>query len=67
MFSGWFGRRCRRVNLSKSKLNFLLPTVVQNALWEEDPLSQLCYDVKRNLLWSASEKGIYSNNQLFFS
>ena len=54
---GWFGRRCRRVNLSKSKLNFLLPSVVQNALWEEDPLSQLALDTKRNLLWTASEKG----------
>ena len=57
---GWFGRRCRRVNLSSSKLNFLLPTMVQNALWEDDPLSQLVLDKKRKILWTASEKGSLS-------
>ncbi|CAG5114252.1 Oidioi.mRNA.OKI2018_I69.chr2.g8314.t1.cds [Oikopleura dioica] len=58
--SGWFGRKCRRINHSSSSIGYLIPSVVQNVLFDDDPLSHLLVDRKRKTIWTLSEKGSIS-------
>lgn len=34
--------------------------MVQNVLWEDDPLSLMAHDAQRKMLWTATEKGSLS-------
>lgn len=54
---GWFGKKAQKINHSTSALSFLIPTFVNAALSEEDPIVQLEVDDSRNILFSRSEKG----------
>ncbi|KAL1505828.1 hypothetical protein ABEB36_005300 [Hypothenemus hampei] len=55
--SGWFGKRCKMVNLSTSALSFLVPSFLNAALSEEDSLIQIVVDNSRNILYTLTEKG----------
>ncbi|XP_060525435.1 nuclear pore complex protein Nup155 isoform X2 [Cylas formicarius] len=55
--SGWFGKRCKMVNLSTSALSFLVPSFLNAALSEEDGIIQVAIDDSRNILYSLTEKG----------
>nr|CAB3264505.1 nuclear pore complex protein Nup155 [Phallusia mammillata] len=54
---GWFSRKCTKINHSRSRFSFLLPSVVNVWLSEEDSLCQLSIDDTRNILYTRSEKG----------
>ncbi|CAK8693168.1 unnamed protein product [Clavelina lepadiformis] len=54
---GWFSRKCNKINHSRSRFSFLLPSVVSVWLNEEDSICQLTVDDTRNILYSRSEKG----------
>lgn len=54
---GWFGKKAQKINHSNSTLSFLVPSFINAALSEEDPLVQLEVDDTRNVLYSRSEKG----------
>lgn len=54
---GWFARKCTKINHSRSKLSFLIPTVVNSWLAEDDSISQIVVDDTRNILYTRSEKG----------
>lgn len=58
--SGWFGRRCRKVNHSSSMLSLLLPAFLTYPFAEEDPIAQLVVDDSRHVLYTRSEKGTLS-------
>ncbi|VDN01277.1 unnamed protein product [Thelazia callipaeda] len=53
---GWFGRRCRKVNHSKSFISYLLPSV-SLITGKEERLVRLCLDNTREILYSLSENG----------
>ncbi|CAH0559339.1 unnamed protein product [Brassicogethes aeneus] len=55
--SGWFGKRCKKVNLSTSSLSFLVPSFLNAALSEEDGIAQIAIDNTRNILYILTEKG----------
>ncbi|CAG9765140.1 unnamed protein product [Ceutorhynchus assimilis] len=55
--SGWFGKRCKIVNLSTSRLSFLVPSFINAALGEEDGIFQIVIDKSRNILYTLTEKG----------
>nr|CAI5847690.1 unnamed protein product [Callosobruchus analis] len=55
--SGWFGKRCKKVNLSTSTLSFLVPSFLNAALSEEDGICQISIDDSRHILYTLSEKG----------
>ena len=54
---GFFGRKCRKINHSKSSLSFLIPTFVSSAFADEDPIVQMSVDESRGILYTRSEKG----------
>ncbi|KAK9883024.1 hypothetical protein WA026_001236 [Henosepilachna vigintioctopunctata] len=55
--SGWFGKRCKKINHSSSTLSFLVPAFLNAALGEEDGISQLAVDNTRHILYVLTEKG----------
>ncbi|XP_072403168.1 nuclear pore complex protein Nup154 [Diabrotica undecimpunctata] len=55
--SGWFGQRCKKVNLSTSTLSFLVPSFLNAALSEEDGICQISIDESRHILYTLTEKG----------
>ncbi|XP_020651332.3 nuclear pore complex protein Nup155 [Pogona vitticeps] len=54
----WFGKRCWKINHSKSTLSFLIPSVLQFTFSEDDPIVQIAIDNSRNILYTRSEKGV---------
>uniref|UniRef100_F6TRN8 Nucleoporin Nup133/Nup155-like N-terminal domain-containing protein n=1 Tax=Ciona intestinalis TaxID=7719 RepID=F6TRN8_CIOIN len=54
---GWFSRKCNKINHSRSRLSFLVPSLLNVWLSEEDSISQLVVDDTRNILYTRSEKG----------
>lgn len=55
--SGWFGKRCKKLNHSTSTLSFLVPSFVNAALSEEDAIVQISIDDSRHILYALTEKG----------
>ncbi|KAL3272939.1 hypothetical protein HHI36_014397 [Cryptolaemus montrouzieri] len=55
--SGWFGKRCRKINHSTSTLSFLVPAFLNAALGEEDGIYQISIDNTRHILYILTEKG----------
>ncbi|XP_033607158.1 nuclear pore complex protein Nup155 isoform X2 [Cryptotermes secundus] len=53
----WFGRRCKKVNHSTGTLSFLVPSFLNLAFGEEDPIAQISIDNSRNILFTLTEKG----------
>lgn len=54
---GFFGRKCRKINHSKSTLSYLIPSFINAAFTEEDPVVQMVLDESRHILYTRSEKG----------
>ncbi|KAJ8305762.1 hypothetical protein KUTeg_016307 [Tegillarca granosa] len=54
---GWFSRKCRKINHSKSSLSFLVPSFLNFSFSEDDSLVQLSLDQSRHILYARSEKG----------
>ncbi|KOB76758.1 Uncharacterized protein OBRU01_03818, partial [Operophtera brumata] len=54
---GWFGKHCKKVNHSTSALSFLVPSFVNAALYDEDPIVKIEVDNSRHTLYTLSEKG----------
>lgn len=52
----WFGKRCKKVNHSTGTLSFLMPSFLNLAFGEEDPIIQISIDNSRNILFTLSEK-----------
>lgn len=59
---GWFGKHCKKVNHSTGSLSFLVPSFLNAALYEDDPISRIEVDNSRHILFTLSEKG---NIELF--
>jgi nuclear pore complex protein Nup155 len=55
--SGWFGKRCKKINHSTSALSFLVPSFLNAALSEEDGILQIAVDNSRHILYVLTEKG----------
>lgn len=55
--SGWFGEHCKKVNHSTSALSFLVPSFINAALYDEDPIVKIEVDNSRHILYTLSEKG----------
>nr|XP_023029758.1 nuclear pore complex protein Nup155 [Leptinotarsa decemlineata] len=55
--SGWFGKRCKKVNLSTSSFSFLVPSFLNAALSEDDGITQISIDNSRHILYTLTEKG----------
>ncbi|KAJ8983036.1 hypothetical protein NQ317_014334 [Molorchus minor] len=55
--TGWFGKRCKKINLSTSTFSFLIPSFLNAALSEEDPIVQISVDNSRHILYTLTEKG----------
>lgn len=55
--SGWFGKRCKKVNHSTSALSFLVPAFINAALGEDDGIAQISVDNSRFILYVLTEKG----------
>lgn len=55
--SGWFGKRCKKINHSTSALSFLVPSFINAALSEEDGIVQIAVDNSRHILYILTEKG----------
>ncbi|KAJ4448862.1 hypothetical protein ANN_00253 [Periplaneta americana] len=53
----WFGKRCKKVNHSTGTLSFLVPSFLNLAFSEEDPIVQISIDNTRNILFTLTEKG----------
>ncbi|EFO28023.2 hypothetical protein LOAG_00466 [Loa loa] len=53
---GWFSRRCRKINHSKSFISYFLPSV-SLITGKEERLVRLCLDDIRHILYSLSENG----------
>ncbi|PSN41987.1 Nuclear pore complex protein 155 [Blattella germanica] len=53
----WFGKRCKKLNHSTGTLSFLVPSFLNMAFSEEDPISQISVDNSRNILYTLTEKG----------
>ncbi len=54
---GFFSRKCRKINHSKGSLSFLIPSFINAAFADEDPLVQVVSDPTRHILYTRSEKG----------
>ncbi|XP_026495219.2 nuclear pore complex protein Nup155 [Vanessa tameamea] len=54
---GWFGKHCKKVNHSTSALSFLVPSFLNAALYDEDPVVKIEVDNSRHILYTLSEKG----------
>ncbi|XP_063620313.1 nuclear pore complex protein Nup154 [Cydia splendana] len=54
---GWFGKHCQKINHSTSALSFLMPSFLNSALYDEDPIVKIEVDNSRNILYTLSEKG----------
>ncbi|XP_023215500.1 nuclear pore complex protein Nup155-like [Centruroides sculpturatus] len=54
---GWFSRKCQKINHSSSYLSFLVPSFLNFAFSEEDPIVQIEIDNSRYILYTRSEKG----------
>ena len=54
---GFFGRKCCKINHSKSSLSFLVPIFIQSAFAEKDAIGQFAHDSTRNILYARTEKG----------
>ncbi|KAJ0180486.1 hypothetical protein K1T71_003890 [Dendrolimus kikuchii] len=54
---GWFGKHCKKVNHSTSALSFLMPSFLNAALYDEDPIVKIEIDNSRHILYALSEKG----------
>ncbi|KAI5633066.1 hypothetical protein NE865_14194 [Phthorimaea operculella] len=54
---GWFGKHCKKVNHSTSALSFLVPSFLNAALYDEDPIVKIEVDNSRHILYTLSEKG----------
>ncbi|XP_053623527.1 nuclear pore complex protein Nup154 [Plodia interpunctella] len=54
---GWFGKHCKKVNHSTSALSFLVPSFLNAALYDEDPIVRIEVDNSRHILYTLSEKG----------
>ncbi|XP_065566663.1 nuclear pore complex protein Nup155-like isoform X4 [Artemia franciscana] len=55
--SGWFSRRCKKINHSRSAISFLLPSFINAAFYEDEPIMQIVIDESRRLLYTRSDKG----------
>lgn len=53
----WFGKRCKKINHSTGTLSFLMPSFLNLAFSEEDPIIQMSIDNSRNILFALTEKG----------
>ncbi|VDK89087.1 unnamed protein product, partial [Litomosoides sigmodontis] len=53
---GWFSRRCRKINHSKSFISYFLPSI-SLITGKEERLVRLCVDDTRHILYSLSEHG----------
>jgi nuclear pore complex protein Nup155 len=53
----WFGKRCKKVNHSTRALSFLMPSFLNLAFGDEDPIVQISIDDSRNILFTLTEKG----------
>ncbi|XP_068630123.1 nuclear pore complex protein Nup154 [Battus philenor] len=54
---GWFGKHCKKINHSTSALSFLVPSFLNAALYDEDPIVKIEVDNSRHILYTLSEKG----------
>ncbi|XP_041977071.1 nuclear pore complex protein Nup154 [Aricia agestis] len=54
---GWFGKHCKKINHSNSALSFLVPSFLNAALYDEDPIVKIEVDNTRHILYTLSEKG----------
>ncbi|XP_022254882.1 nuclear pore complex protein Nup155-like, partial [Limulus polyphemus] len=54
---GWFRRKCKKVNHSSSSLSFLVPSFLNFAFSEEDPIVQIEIDNSRHVLYTRSDRG----------
>lgn len=54
---GWFGKHCKKVNHSTGTLSFLVPSFLNVALYEDDPITRIEVDNPRHMLYTLSEKG----------
>lgn len=55
--NSWFGKRWKKINHSTSALSFLVPSFLNVALSEEDPIIEISIDNSRHILYTLSEKG----------
>lgn len=55
--SSWFGKRCKKINHSTSKLAFLVPSFAYAAMASEDSVIQIVLDDTRYILYVLTEKG----------
>ncbi|XP_024084605.1 nuclear pore complex protein Nup154 isoform X1 [Cimex lectularius] len=54
---GWWGKRCKKVNISKSSLSFIVPSFIAAAFTEVDPIRDIVVDDSRNILYTLTTKG----------
>ncbi|CAK1581968.1 unnamed protein product [Parnassius mnemosyne] len=54
---GWFGKHCKKINHSTSALSFLVPSFLNAALYDEDPIVKIEVDNSRHILYTLTEKG----------
>ncbi|VVC96001.1 unnamed protein product [Leptidea sinapis] len=54
---GWFGKHCKKINHSTSALSFLVPSFLNAALYDEDPIVKIEVDNSRHIIYTLSEKG----------
>ncbi|ELU06399.1 hypothetical protein CAPTEDRAFT_198384 [Capitella teleta] len=54
---GWFSRKCRKINHSRSSLAFITPSFLNFSFVDDDPLVQICIDDSRHILYTRSKKG----------
>lgn len=55
--SGWFGKRCKKINHSTGTLSFLMPSFLNVAFSEDDPIAKIAIDNSRHILYTLTEKG----------
>ncbi|XP_077354036.1 nuclear pore complex protein Nup155 isoform X2 [Festucalex cinctus] len=55
--ASWLSQRCSKINHSKGSLSFLIPSALQFAFSDDDPIVQIAVDNSRNTLFTRSEKG----------
>lgn len=55
---GWFSRKCQKVNLTRSSLSYLLPSIL--TFTEDDPITQVEVDSSRHILYTLSDRGTIS-------
>lgn len=52
----WFGKRCKKVNLSQSVVSYIVPGFLK-IFSEEDSIAKIVVDSTRHLLYALTEKG----------